>query len=141
MVKTVGAVDGDASSVWGLDRIDQADLALDGSYTSTIFGSGVSVYVVDTGVDTTHEEFDGSDGFTRNVANVFDAYNDPIPDNNDGDGESWKCIEKPSPEDCGTQLQHQARIQTQPRTPNPNNKTSQATVPIVRVQSEVIQLE
>ena len=51
----------------------------------------VAVYVIDTGVDTTHDEFDGSNGFTRTVSNVWDAYNDPIPENNDGDGHGTHC--------------------------------------------------
>ncbi|WP_017584051.1 S8 family peptidase [Nocardiopsis valliformis] len=42
---------------WGLDRIDQEDLPLDGSYTTESDGSGTSVYVIDTGIDDSHPEF------------------------------------------------------------------------------------
>ncbi|GAX29195.1 hypothetical protein FisN_28Lu053 [Fistulifera solaris] len=42
---------------WGLDRIDQANLPLDNAYEFNYDGSGVEVYVIDTGIRATHEQF------------------------------------------------------------------------------------
>ncbi len=52
---------------WGLDRIDQRFLRLDGEYEYTNNGTGVNAYVIDTGILPTHPEFGG-----RAVA-VYDA--------------------------------------------------------------------
>ncbi|MGW1140704.1 S8 family peptidase [Streptomyces zhihengii] len=52
---------------WGLDRIDQRS-GRDGSYTYTRNSSGVTAYIIDTGIDTAHADFGGR------ARNVFDAF-------------------------------------------------------------------
>jgi len=52
---------------WGLDRIDQRNRPLSATYTYNFTGSGVRVYVIDTGIRTTHTQFGGR------ASNVFDA--------------------------------------------------------------------
>ena len=45
---------------WGLDRIDQANLPLNGTYTyPDSAGGGTTVYVLDTGVRITHQQISG----------------------------------------------------------------------------------
>ncbi|MEU2070856.1 S8 family peptidase [Streptomyces anulatus] len=55
---------------WGTDRIDQRTLPLDDTFTTTATGRGVKAYVVDTGIDAAHSEFDGR------VVNGYDAVGD-----------------------------------------------------------------
>ncbi len=52
---------------WGLDRIDQHDLPLDSSYTYPNSGSGVTAYVIDTGIRTTHQQFGGRASWGTNT--------------------------------------------------------------------------
>ena len=44
---------------WGLDRIDQRGLPLDGAYLYNNTGAGVDVFVVDSGIRATHADFGG----------------------------------------------------------------------------------
>ncbi len=44
---------------WGLDRIDQHFLPLDNAYTYDNTGFGVNVYVIDSGIRFTHQDFGG----------------------------------------------------------------------------------
>jgi subtilisin family serine protease len=54
-------LDGDQVSPpsWGLDRIDQRALPLNSHYVYDYTGSGVSAYIIDTGILTTHVDFGG----------------------------------------------------------------------------------
>ncbi len=44
---------------WGLDRIDQTSLPLNNTYIFNYNGTGVRVYVVDTGIRASHTQFQG----------------------------------------------------------------------------------
>lgn len=46
-------------ATWGLDRIDQHLRPLDGSFTYSNTGAGVTGYIIDTGIRFSHAEFGG----------------------------------------------------------------------------------
>jgi subtilisin family serine protease len=49
-------------ATWGIDRIDRRLLPLDTWYTYDTTGAGVHAYVIDTGLNVTHNEFTGRVG-------------------------------------------------------------------------------
>jgi subtilase family protein/VCBS repeat protein/peptidase inhibitor I9 len=61
-----------SGATWGLDRIDQRNLPLDGNYNYRPTGSGLGVtaYIIDTGIRSTHKDFGGR------VVTGFTAIND-----------------------------------------------------------------
>src|SRR5688572_13688947 len=44
-------------ATWGIDRIDQRNRPLSGTYTYTATGAGVRAYIIDTGIRPTHSQF------------------------------------------------------------------------------------
>jgi serine protease len=52
-------VETQSGATWGLDRIDQRDRPLNGTYTYETIAANVDVYVIDTGIRATHTEFGG----------------------------------------------------------------------------------
>ena len=64
---------------WGLDRIDQRSLPLNGLFTpggmeGPLTGAGVDVFLLDTGLDANHVEFESAVGSGRTVRNLFDGF-------------------------------------------------------------------
>ena len=57
--RVVGTMATQTGATWGLDRIDQAALPLNGSYIYDRTGAGVRAYIIDTGVLGTHTQFAG----------------------------------------------------------------------------------
>lgn len=60
------------NATWGLDRIDQRDLPRNGTYTFNFTGSGITAYIIDTGIRATHTDFGGR----VNVGAGFTSIND-----------------------------------------------------------------
>ena len=49
----------ETNATWGLDRIDQHSLPLTTTFTYTSTGAGVTAYIIDTGILTSHADFGG----------------------------------------------------------------------------------
>ncbi|HEY0602714.1 MAG TPA: S8 family peptidase [Herpetosiphonaceae bacterium] len=54
-------------ATWGLDRIDQRNLPLNGTYNYNTTATNVTAYIIDTGINTGHTDFGGR------ASNVYDA--------------------------------------------------------------------
>lgn len=70
-----------ASPDWGLDRMDQRSANLDSSYTYNSDGTGVTSYVIDTGLRISHQEFQGRASYGYDFID-----NDAIADDCHGHG-------------------------------------------------------
>jgi len=59
-------VETQTGATWGLDRIDQRDRPLNGTYVYNTTAAGVHAYIIDTGIRGTHGDFGGrvSNGYT-----------------------------------------------------------------------------
>lgn len=72
----------EATNIWGIDRVDQRDLPLNGQYNPGNYdGSSVEVHVLDTGVWAAHQDFNG-----RVVAGYDASPNDGVPPTEDCQG-------------------------------------------------------
>ncbi len=66
-VKRVSPIAAPEAASWGQDRIDQRQLPLDGQFDAGNRGAAVHAYVLDTGVDPEHREFEGRLGEGHSV--------------------------------------------------------------------------
>ena len=58
----VAATTAQTNPPWGLDRIDQRSRPLNNTYSYSSTGAGVTAYVIDTGIRSTHQQFGGRVG-------------------------------------------------------------------------------
>jgi subtilisin family serine protease len=64
---------GQLGATWGLDRLDQREsMAFDATYTYDATGNGVNVYIIDSGIRTSHPDFEGR--ATRDFTAVNDGW-------------------------------------------------------------------
>jgi subtilisin family serine protease len=57
--QTVSLLATQTNATWGLDRIDQRNRPLNGTYTFPTTASNVTAYIIDTGIKYTHSDFGG----------------------------------------------------------------------------------
>ncbi len=60
--REVRATETQANATWGIDRVDQRPLPLSGTYSYSSTGSGVTAYVIDSGILAGHDDFGGRVG-------------------------------------------------------------------------------
>jgi serine protease len=61
--------DTQTSATWGIDRVDQRDTPLSGTYTYNNNGSGANAYIFDTGIRISHSQFGGRAAYVPNGLN------------------------------------------------------------------------
>jgi subtilisin family serine protease len=64
------------NAVWGINRISEREIELSGEYHYDTDGTGVTAFIIDTGIRTTHEQFTGRASWGANYA---------------GDGQNTDC--------------------------------------------------
>jgi subtilisin family serine protease len=79
--QVVHAIADQQGATWGIDRVDQPNLPVSGTYGYNATGAGVKVYIIDTGIRLTHNEFGG-----RAIAGTDKIDNDDNPDDCNGHG-------------------------------------------------------
>lgn len=60
-------------ATWGLDRIDQDSLPLNSTYSYELTGNGVTAYILDSGINYSHQEF--SDRVSFGYDAIGDGFN------------------------------------------------------------------
>jgi subtilisin family serine protease len=71
----------ETGATWGLDRIDQRSATLDGTYNYTADGTGVTAYIIDTGI-----QFSNTDFGARAVSGVDEVEPNTAADDCNGHG-------------------------------------------------------
>ncbi|XP_071498579.1 aqualysin-1-like [Diadema antillarum] len=78
----LGRVNYDDALSWGTDRVNQKDLPLDNNDDFKYDGEGGNIYIIDTGIRVTHNDFNGRATWAENIVDS---------NNEDFDGHGTHC--------------------------------------------------